>query len=223
MNQILKINNNNNNNISEINRKSSNKKRYYFQFIFSVFLIFVVIICYFFTLFSNRSKDITAKQIANNYDISKLYNNANYKMQVFKQGNLVFSIIGMIEIPKINIYYPIISEANEELLKIAPCRIAGPMPNENGNLCIAGHNYDNYKFFSKISELKMYDDIIVYDINKKSISYKVIDIYEVSASDLTPIEQSDLSKKQLTLITCNNFNSDNRIIVKAIDQTNTIK
>ena len=220
MNQILKINNNN---ISEINRKSSNKKRYYFQFIFSVFLIFVVIICYFFTLFLNRSKDITAKQIANNYDISKLYNNANYKMQVFKQGNLVFSIIGMIEIPKINIYYPIISEANEELLKIAPCRIAGPMPNENGNLCIAGHNYDNYKFFSKISELKMYDDIIVYDINKKSISYKVIDIYEVSASDLTPIEQSDLSKKQLTLITCNNFNSDNRIIVKAIDQTNTIK
>ncbi|MBR3249425.1 MAG: sortase [Clostridia bacterium] len=220
MNQILKIDNKN---ISEFNRKSSNKKRYYFQFVFSVFLIFVVIICYFFTLILNRSKDITAKQIANNYDISKLYNNADSQMQVFKQGNLVFSIIGMIEIPKINIYYPIISEANEELLKIAPCRIAGPMPNEDGNLCIAGHNYDNYKFFSKISELKINDDIIVYDINKKSISYKVIDIYEVSASDLTPIKQTDLSKKQLTLITCNNFNSDNRIIVKASNQINTIK
>ena len=56
----------------------------------------------------------------------------------------------MIEIPKIGIYYPIISEATDELLKISPCRIAGPMPNEDGNLCIAGHNYDNYKFFSKL-------------------------------------------------------------------------
>ena len=121
----------------------------------------------------------------------------------------------MIEIPKINVYYPIVSESNDELLKISPCRISGPMPNQDGNLCIAGHNYDNYKFFSKLSTLNTNDEIIIYDLNGNKLIYSVFKIYEVMANDLTPLENDEAIKKQVTLITCNNFNSTTRIIIKA--------
>ena len=37
--------------------------------------------------------------------------------------------------------------SSDDLLDVSVCRFAGPMPNEIGNLCIAGHNYVNNNFF----------------------------------------------------------------------------
>ena len=188
-----------------------------FQFYFSILLIILTILVYLINRQIMNSKEYTSQKIANNYNILKLYNNSNNSNLInINQNGYSFSIIGMIEIPKINIYYPIISEANDELLKIAPCRISGPMPNEDGNLCIAGHNYDNYKFFSKLSNLNKNDIIMIYNINGQKSDYKIYDIYEVISNDLSPLKDSEKAKKQITLITCNNFNSSSRIIIKAI-------
>ena len=186
------------------------------QFYVSIVLIFITIIIYFINQQIMNSKEYTSHKIANNYNILKLYNNSTKSTEIsINQDGQNFSIIGMIEIPKINIYYPIISEATDELLKIAPCRISGPMPNEDGNLCIAGHNYDNYKFFSQITNLIKKDEIIIYSINGNKKIYKIDDIYEVNSNDLSPLNYLKNTKKQLTLITCNNFNSSSRIIIKA--------
>ena len=40
----------------------------------------------------------------------------------------------ILKIDKIKLDYPILSEVSEDLLKIAPCRFAGPLPNNVGNL-----------------------------------------------------------------------------------------
>ena len=212
MNQILynKIKNN------FKQEKSIKIKEFKFQFFTSLVLFFITIEVYLFNFQMRNSKDTTSKQIANNYNILRLYNNSQYyKNTINSQTGHTFNIIGMIEIPKINIYYPIISESNEELLKISPCRISGPMPNEDGNLCIAGHNYDNYKFFSKVTNLKTNDEIIIHNIDGNKLTYKIFKIYEVNSKDLSPLEVSKDIKKQVTLITCNNFNSSTRIIIKA--------
>lgn len=121
---------------------------------------------------------------------------------------------GIIQIPKINLYYPVFSHLTEDLLKISPCKFYGDSPDVNGNICIAGHNYDNSLFFSKISTLSQNDEIFIFDNNGIQYTYFVFDIYEVNASDLSPVLNYDENEKTLTLITCNNFNS-NRIIVKA--------
>lgn len=121
---------------------------------------------------------------------------------------------GIIEIPKINLYYPIFSDLTEDLLKISPCKFYGDSPDINGNICIAGHNYDNALFFSKISTLSQNDEIFIYDNNDNQYTYLVYDIYEVPESDLSPIFNYEQNEKILTLVTCNNFNS-NRIIIKA--------
>lgn len=124
---------------------------------------------------------------------------------------------GIIEIPKINLYYPIFSYLTEDLLKISPCKFYGDTPDVNGNICIAGHNYNNSLFFSKISDLSQNDEIYIFDNNGTKYVYMVYDMYEVIDSNLSPIFDYERNKKTLTLITCNNFNS-NRIILKAIQK-----
>ena len=64
------------------------------------------------------------------------------------------------------------------------------------------------------STLTVNDEIYLYDISSNKYVYKVFELSEVLESDLSPIFDYNGNFKQLTLITCNNFNS-NRIIVKA--------
>ncbi|MCI8636802.1 MAG: sortase [Clostridia bacterium] len=121
---------------------------------------------------------------------------------------------GIIQIPKIDLYYPVFSHLTEELLKSSPCKFYGDTPSVNGNICIAGHNYDNRLFFSKLSSLSSNDIIYIFDNNGFKYVYSVYNIYEVPSSDLSPVLNYEQNEKILTLVTCNNFNN-NRIIVRA--------
>lgn len=207
MNQILQ---------TDLNYKNkSNKKLKFFlklQLYFSIFFIIVVgfvIVNYKYKLYKQEQ---FSNDILNTYNITKLYSNNTYTLDDNSQA---FNVLGIIEIPKINIYYPVFSNYDEDLLKISPCRFYGPLPGKNGNLCIAGHNYDNDKFFSKIVNLSLNDEILLYNNYNKKFSYFVSDIYEVKDDDFSPIYSYNSNSKQLTLITCNNLNN-NRIIVKAL-------
>lgn len=121
---------------------------------------------------------------------------------------------GIIQIPKIDLYYPVFSHLTEELLKTSPCKFYGDTLDKNGNVCIAGHNYDNSLFFSKISTLNKKDEIFIFDKNGKQYIYTVYEEYEVAPNDLSPILNYPENEKILTLVTCNNFNS-NRIVLRA--------
>ena len=113
----------------------------------------------------------------------------------------------------------ITDETTDELLKTSPCRFYGDFPSEgniteNLNLCIAGHNYDNDKFFSKIKDLNINDKIYIYDNFDNQYMYSVIKNYEVKSDDLSPVYETITDSFELTLVTCNNFNC-NRISIKA--------
>lgn len=84
-----------------------------------------------------------------------------------------------------------------------------------GNVCIAAHNYDNDKFFSKINTLSNEDLIYIYNLNGKKSEYSVTENFETKFDDTSPTSQDTRGKQEITLVTCNNLNN-NRIIVKAI-------
>ena len=98
------------------------------------------------------------------------------------------------------------------------CRFAGPLPNEIGNLCIAGHNYVDYKFFSRVNELAKGDIITIYDLNGKSLDYEIYKIYETNSNDISCTFQNTNNTKIVTLITCNNVNGK-RLIVHAKEKS----
>lgn len=206
MNQIL-------NTREYTNKNKFKQKLFKMQLCFSIFCIFLIIIIIFAYLTNLSKKEKLSNNLMKNYNVYKLYysNISHDSNNVSNYNNTIF---GIIEIPNLNIYYPIFSNFNEELLKISPCKVFGSFPSQDGNICIAGHNYNNSMFFSNLYKLNINDKIYIYDIKGTEFIYKTNKIYEVSESDLSPIFDYEKSEKTLTLITCNNNNS-NRIIVRA--------
>ena len=141
--------------------------------------------------------------------MSKLYSSSNVKNSQTNDTD----ILGTISIPSLNISYTFFFGISDDLLKISPCRLSGQMPDSKSNLCIAGHNYNDDRFFGKIFLLRNNDKIIIKDNSNNQFTYYVYDKYEVKEDDLSPISDNKLFC-ELTVITCNNFNN-NRLIIKA--------
>ena len=177
----------------------------------STLSIFCIISYFSYFSYIAKRKEIISKNLLNTFNLESLYSNNKTIPLNYNEKHLV---IGKIEISSISIDYPILSDTNDELLKIAPCRFYGPYPNEVGNLCIAGHNYDNNTFFSNLYKLNIGDEINIYDLSNYSIKYYIYDKYEINKNDTSCISQKTNGNKEITLITCNNFNN-NRLVVKA--------
>lgn len=210
MNQILitNLNNDNKQNNNKYNRKN-NKNFFKLQFTFSIIIIITAISFSIYYINSLKSNEKISKNLIGNYNIYKLYANTQEQEEA-PQNNL----FGIIEIPKINLYYPVFSTLTEENLKVSPCKFYGTNLKDNTNICIAGHNYNNEMFFSNINQLKPNDEIYIYDNTGIKYTYQVTQNYEVKENDLSPIYDHNENEKTLTLITCNNINN-NRFIIKA--------
>ncbi len=213
-NQILFTKKEINNDINKIQKSRINIKYIIILFIFICFILLFSIIL-FFKLYSNYNNERISKKLNNSYSVATLYANNNYNNPDKLNSSNVDSkpfIIGIIQIDKINLNYSILSICNNELLDISVCKFAGPMPNEIGNLCIAGHNYVDYKFFSRLNELEINDEIKIFDLSGKCILYSIYDIFETSSDDTSCTFQNTNGNKIVTLITCNNVNGKRLII-----------
>lgn len=122
-------------------------------------------------------------------------------------------VLGTIEIPKIGVSYPVISTTTAEYLKIAPTKLAGVGLNEKGNCSIIGHNYGNDKFFSKLGDLSKDDVVYIKEKDGMKRVYSVTEKKEISANDVSCLEQNTNDKRQVTLITCTNV-KNKRLVVK---------
>lgn len=138
--------------------------------------------------------------------------NIQEEQKLTADDGTTYYTIGIINIPSINVNYPILSTYTDELLKIAPCKFHGPNPNEVGNLCIAGHNYKNSKFFSKVPNLQLGDTIEITDLSGRTLTYTVYDKFIVNPDELECTSQLTDGKKEITLITCTNDNKQRHII-----------
>ena len=200
MNQILN---------TKIVSKKAKLKNLQIQFFISFFALFFFLSTYFFYKVQLIKEEELSKSFSDSYEIYKLYSEKE-----ITKNYIDSDILGSISIPKLNIKYPFFYGYNNDLLKIAPCRFYGEMPNANSNLCITGHNYDDDRFFGRIKELITGDQLIIEDNLKNRFIYNVFDKYEVDSNDLSPVENFDKNSCTLTLITCNNLNKK-RIIIKA--------
>ena len=182
--------------------KRNNRKWFITLLIFSILLLLCSLTYLAYSFYTNQKSSY--QNLHNSYDISKLY--ATTTPTIPLQEETIFTIIGIIKIDKLKLTYPILSETTDELLKIAPCKFSGPNLNETGNLCIAGHNYDDSRFFSNLSKLNQGDEIQIFNSNGKMLPYVVFDKYETSNTDISCTLPTANNLKEITLITCNNFN-----------------
>ena len=191
----------------------SRKKRIRFKLQFYISaIIFIILTTVFSTLTYSKSKnEEISKELLDSFSNS-LY--ANYQNDIISKVNNNSFVIGIIEIEKIKLNYPILSTQSKELLEISPCRFAGPLPNNVGNLCIAGHNYADKRFFGRLKELSLNDKISIYDLSGKKLDYIIYEKREILSTDLSCTSQETNGNIIVTLITCNNI-SGKRLQIKA--------
>lgn len=191
----------------------SRKKRIRFKLQFYISaILFIILTTVFSTLTYSKSKnEEISKELLDSFSNS-LY--ANYQNDIISKVNNNSFVIGTIEIEKIKLNYPILSTQSKELLEISPCRFAGPLPNNVGNLCIAGHNYADKRFFGRLKELSLNDKISIYDLSGKKLDYIIYEKREILSTDLSCTSQETNGNIIVTLITCNNI-SGKRLQIKA--------
>ena len=230
----------------ELKRK---KKIYKFKFFLSIFLVCVLISAYIYAEYDRNKSEQVSQEILENLELpedttiaknnilvivldeneeenqeaqetpQEVIQNNQAVMQKTANGNQ-YMTIGTINIPKINVTYPIIDgptdtvEETDDLLKISPTKFWGPDLNEVGNFCVVGHNYRNTRFFSKVPTLESGDIIEITDLSGRKIQYKAYDKYQVDPTDVSCTTQLTNGKKEITLITCTD-DSKQRVVVKA--------
>ena len=119
----------------------------------------------------------------------------------------------VLEIEKIDLFYPVTREMSDENLNISPTKFCGPAANTIGNYCIVGHNFHSEAHFGRLKELQVGDTVYMTDTKGKKVKYAVYDIYEVSPKDTSCTSQNNGGIREITLITCTN-DAKKRLIVK---------
>ena len=161
----------------------------------------------------------------------KIYKNENVAKEVIKNikrsfeetDNPIYEIdeqinghkvIGIINIPKINLEYPILDSTSVETLKLSITKFWGNKINEIGNVTLAGHNNLNGTMFGKTKDLEVGDIIELTDIQNVTLKYKVFKKYVIDPNDISVILPEEENVREVTLITCTNGNK-NRLVIKA--------
>lgn len=126
------------------------------------------------------------------------------------------NVIGIIEIPKIELTAPIGQGTDKETLKYAVGHFEETaMPGQKGNCCIIGHRSYTYgEFFNRLDEIKEKDKIIV-SFNNNTYNYIVKKIFVVEPEEISVLEDNKDIESEITLITCTPLRvGTHRLIIK---------
>ena len=129
-----------------------------------------------------------------------------------------YNVVGKIEIPSIDLNYPILERTTPESIELAVAVLyTANGLNQPGNTLIVGHNYRSGAFFGNNDKLQLNDKVYITDTSGTRIKYNIYNIYETSAEDGDFIMRETNGKREISLSTCTN-NSKARLIIWAVEE-----
>ena len=217
------------------NKLRKKKKMYKIQFMASLVLVLVFSGWYIYTEFDKNASEAKSHEILNNISFNQVATNntdpeepltvAIDNTEIIGEetqtlngsytddGGVTYNYESILSIPSLGIEYPVLSETNDDLLKISLNKFWGGSPNSVGNYCIVGHNYKSGKMFGKLSMIQNGDIVKLTDLTGNTLDYAVYTTYVVDPDNVECTDQKTNEQKELTLITCTNGGKQ-RLIVK---------
>ncbi len=197
MNQILNTN------------KKNNKTKLFFKFQFLISIVLIIFgIIYILKTIKEKERE---NEISNIISLNAKINSVFYGKEEVNLNNIYF---GKIVIDKINLDYYIYNDYTEQNLKVLPCKYSGPSSlDDNGNICIIGHNYYDDRFFSNLNKLEIKDVIIIKNLEEKTYKYVVYKKYEIGEEESQKLIEP-IFQRELTLSTCT-FDKTKRLVIRA--------
>ena len=178
-------------------------------------LIAIILIVTIGRIISNRNQ--------NDENLKQVISQVNENIQTDTDGEIPYieyqgyQVIGLIQISKINLEYPILIKTTQHSLTRSITRFGNGEVNGAGNLCLAGHDYINNSMFGGINKLENGDEILITDLYGNTVTYTVFDKYTTNPDDTSVLESIDSIKREVTLITCSYGNKD-RLIITATEK-----
>ena len=194
-----------------------NKKMFLYKMLLILLIISAIVLGG--IIFNKQHEDFVYdsenKELVNLFHEQEKENSKNDKEN--KQVDLKYkgyNVIGLIEIPVIDLEYPILEKTTKLTMATSISRFSGGEINEYGNVSLAGHNNYSGTMFGKNKKLKLNDKILLTDLTGRTIKYEIYDIFVTDPNDTKILETNDKTKREVTLITCKNGRSE-RLIIKA--------
>lgn len=128
------------------------------------------------------------------------------------------NVLGILEIPSLNIKAPIQDGTSQEIMKTS----IGHFTESNywnGNVSLASHNGGtNAHYFENIKNLKENDEIN-YTTKLGTKKYKVTGIYKISNTDWSMVNKvnNQVNQNTITLVTCINGQPNYRLCVRGVE------
>lgn len=116
--------------------------------------------------------------------------------------------IGTLEIPVLELSFPVLSAWSYPNLKLGPCRYTGSAYQDN--LIIAAHNYT--KHFGSLKRLEIGDAVVFTDVDGNIFSYTVSDLEQL---DGAAVEEMQAGGWALSLFTCT-LGGQYRVVVRCV-------
>jgi len=153
-----------------------------------------------------------------NQEFVNKYKESTKNLENINDEYEVGDVIGVLNIPKIDLEVAIKRGITNEILKDSVGHFENTaMPGEYGNFSVAGHRaYTSNKFFSNLDEVEIGDELMVLFENE-TIKYIVNSIDIVTPDKVEVVDSKDNSKKEITLVTCTpKYVGSHRLIIKGI-------
>ena len=129
-----------------------------------------------------------------------------------------FTVVGTIQIPAINLKYPILEKNTKKSLETSVVLMyTSNGLNEIGNSVIIGHNYRNGTMFSDVKKLENGDVIYITDTQGRKVKYTVYSIYRTSGSDGKYLTRNTEGKREVSLSTCTDDSKARTIVLAKED------
>ena len=128
-----------------------------------------------------------------------------------------FGVYGTIEIPAINLKYPVLEKVTKKSIETAVAFLYGAGLNQPGNSVIIGHNYRNGLFFSNLKKLNVGDKIYITDNSGTKMTYTIYNKFEATAEDTSFYQRDTGGKPEVTLSTCTDDSKARTIICGKVE------
>ena len=196
-------------------RLKMKKKSINFLLICCIFINFLLLGV---KIYEDNSIETKNEETVQKIDIEQS-NSLQEKVKQYPKENILteykgFAVTAKLEIPEISLETYVLKDYSKDALDTSVTKLYGGNPNEIGNFCIAGHNFENDIMFYNLHKLEVGDTFFVSDNDIGKVEYEIYNIYKVLPEDVSCLSQETDGKKEVTLITCTN-NAKQRIIVKA--------
>lgn len=123
-----------------------------------------------------------------------------------------YDVIARLDIAKLDLSLPVLSETSDKALKVSACRYQGTEPGAKGNLVITGHDYRSGAIFGHLNKMDVADKVILTGKSGKTYAYIVYAVNHIKPDEAEVLNDTEYVS-ELSILTCEN-SGNGRLLVR---------